>query len=49
MARTAVFNKYYVSIFVKKQSAVFIPYEDSKAISRLLISFRKKIVNIYLG
>lgn len=48
MEITEVFNKYCVSIFGKKQSAAFIPYEDREAISRLLISLRKKLDNIYL-
>lgn len=47
--RTEVFNKYCVSIFGKKQSAAFIPYEDREAIFRLLISLRKKLDNLYLG
>lgn len=47
--RTEVFNKYCVSIFGKKQSAAFIPYEDKEEISRLLISLKKKLENIYLG
>lgn len=49
MGRTEVFNKYCVSIFGKKQSVAFIPYEVREAISRLLISLRKKLDNIYLG
>lgn len=48
MEITEVFNKYRVSIFGKKQNAAFIPYEDREAISRLLISLRKKLDNIYL-
>lgn len=48
MGRTEVFNKHCVSIFGKKHSAAFIPYEDREAISRLLISLRKKLDNIYL-
>lgn len=49
MERTEVFNKYCIPIFGKKQSAAFIPYEDREAISRLLISLRKRLDNIYLG
>lgn len=47
--RTEVFNKCCISIYGKKQSIAFIPYEGREAICKLLISFRKKLDNFYLG